>query len=84
MAPGSLAGPPAGPDLADWPIARPSDEMKRVNRPMTGPEEDAMRRSIRRGQPLGQPGWQSETATRLDMEMSLRPLGRPRKPKNGR
>ena len=60
---GSLARPAAGPDLAEWPVARPPDWVERVNRPMPGSEEDAMRRSIGRNRPLGQAVWQSATAT---------------------
>ena len=71
--------PCLGPVLADWPIDRPSDWIERVNTPLSPSEEEATRRSIRRGQPLGAPDWQALTAARLGLHSTLRPLGRPKK-----
>ena len=68
-----------GPVLDDWPIDRPSDWVERVNTPLSPSEEEATRRSIRRGQPLGAPDWQELTAARLGLRSTLRPLGRPKK-----
>jgi hypothetical protein len=67
-----------GPGLAAWPIDRPADRVKRVNAPLNPAEEEAMLRSIRRGQPLGTPDWQTQTAARLGLGSTLRPLGRPK------
>jgi putative transposase len=50
---------------------------------MTPAEEDAIRRSVRRGQPFGQPDWQAETTSRLGLQSTSRPVGRPRKPVDG-
>ena len=52
--------------------------------PMTPAEEEAIRRSIRRGQPYGTEPWQKRTASRLGLESTFRPRGRPlKKPNNG-
>jgi putative transposase len=72
------AGSP-GPDLDDWPIKRPADWVERVNTPLGAEEEEAIRRSIRRGQPFGAPDWRERTADRLGLRSTLQPLGRPRK-----
>jgi len=73
----------AGPSLTPWPTKRPPNWVERVNQPMSLGEEDAMRRSIQRNQPFGESDWQTETATRLGLEASLRSVGRPRKLENG-
>ncbi len=67
------------PALTPWPIGRPGDWVSRVNRPFGPDEEEAVRRSIQRGQPFGSPPWQVEVAARLGLESALRPRGRPRK-----
>lgn len=66
--------------LADWPVERPSDWTMLVNRPQTTAEEDSIRTSIARGRPLGDETWQRQTATKLDLEFSMHPRGRPKKP----
>jgi putative transposase len=65
--------------LAAWPVDRPADWLARVNRPQTPAEEDALRRCVRRGCPLGDPAWQRRTAARLHLRHTLRPPGRPPK-----
>ncbi|MCA1684605.1 MAG: transposase [Planctomycetia bacterium] len=81
---GSLRGhvaspPPTGPALSPWPVDRPADWVEWVNTPLSPSEEEAVRRAVRRGQPFGDPAWQSLTATRLGLGPTLRPLGRPKK-----
>ena len=66
------------PVLTPWPIDRPRDWTSRVNRPFGPKEEEAVRRSIQRGQPFGSESWQAEVAARLGLESVLRPRGRPR------
>jgi len=70
------------PALTPWPIDRPRDWSARVNRPFRPNDEEAVRRSIQRGQPFGSPSWQAAVAARLGLESLFRPRGRPRK-KNG-
>ena len=72
------------PKLTPWPIKRPHDWTVRVNRPLGAKEEEAILRSMHRGQPFGSESWQAEVAARLGLESLLRPRGRPRKqPNNG-
>ena len=42
----------------------------------------ALRESVRRGRPFGDVAWQRRTARRLGLESTLRPRGRPRKPRS--
>ncbi|MFO0957201.1 MAG: transposase [Isosphaeraceae bacterium] len=73
------AGDPSFPALSPWPIPRPKDWLKRVNTPIGPAEEQAMARSLGRGQPLGDPEWTRDMAARLGLEATIRPRGRPRK-----
>ncbi len=67
------------PALTPWPIDRPRDWKARVNRPFRPAEEEAVRRSLQRGQPFGSESWQAAVAARLGLESTFRPRGRPRK-----
>jgi putative transposase len=67
--------------LAEWPVARPQDWVKWVNRPQTERELDALRTSVLRGRPFGQEAWQRQVAKRLDLSHTFRSRGRP--PKKG-
>jgi putative transposase len=69
--------------LSEWPVSRPSDWTRRVNRPMTEKERAAVRKSIQRGRPFGDECWTKEMARELSLESTLRPRGRPRKRKVG-
>ncbi len=42
-----------------------------------------MRRSVQRGSPYGDDSWSETAVRRLGLESTLRPQGRPKKPKNG-
>lgn len=67
------------PPLSDWPVPPPRDWLRRVNRPETSAELEAVRLSVNRGRPFGDESWQGRTARRLGLEATLRPRGRPRK-----
>jgi len=69
---------PDRPVLSPWPIDCPRDWSSRVNRPFGPREEEAVQRSIQRGQPFGAAPWQAEVADRLGLESLFRPRGRPR------
>jgi len=69
---------PDRPVLSPWPIDCPRDWSSRVNRPLGPKEDEAVRRSIQRGQPFGAAPWQAEVAARLGLESLFRPRGRPR------
>jgi hypothetical protein len=44
-------------------------------------EQEAIRQSVKRGRPYGDPGWQARTAAALGLEHTFRNRGRPRKEK---
>ena len=71
-----------GPDLpilSDWPLDRPRGWTNLVNAPQTEAELEAIRHSVIRGRPYGDGPWTKRIATRLGLESTLRPRGRPRK-----
>jgi putative transposase len=63
----------------NWPVRPPRDWFACVNRVQTAPEVEAIHASIQRGAPYGDEAWQKRTAARLQLESSLRPMGRPRR-----
>jgi putative transposase len=65
--------------LNEWPIQRPRDWLSWVNKPQTQKELAAVRESIQRGRPFGEPTWQAVTAAQLSLESTFRPRGRPKK-----
>jgi putative transposase len=65
--------------LGSWPVPSPAAWVKEVNRPQTEAELEAVRQSVRRGRPFGSEAWVAKTASRLGLETTLRPRGRPRK-----
>ena len=73
------ADDPDKPAIASWPIARPTDWVSRVNRPVSKKDLDALRISVVRGRPFGDEPWQKRTAKRLGLESTFRPRGRPKK-----
>ncbi len=65
--------------LSDGPMDRPSDWVRRVNRPETEAELEAVRKSMSRGTPFGAKPWQTQTAARHGLLSTLKPRGRPPK-----
>jgi putative transposase len=65
--------------LADWPVPMPGDWQQWVHEPQTEAELKSIRDAVRRGRPYGGSAWQQRTASRLGLEATLRPVGRPRK-----
>jgi putative transposase len=65
--------------LRPWPVDRPRNWLLEVNRPMDEDALKAVRESLVRGLPLGDPSWRIRMATRLELQTTLRPRGRPRK-----
>jgi putative transposase len=65
--------------LDPGPVELPKDWLKRVNRPESAAEVEALRKCIVRGSPYGDPVWQAKTVKKLGLEATLRPRGRPRK-----
>lgn len=64
--------------LAEGPLPLGREWARHVNRPQSEAELAAIRRSVQRGQPLGEAAWQHKTAERLGLAHTLRPRGRPR------
>ncbi len=67
--------------LSPWPVACPTNWAEWVNEPQSDGELQAIRRSVKRGQPFGSEGWVQTTARRLHLEQTLRRQGRPSKPR---
>jgi putative transposase len=67
--------------LHPWPLALPRKWAQLVNTPQTEAEEQALRRSVNRGSPLGSEAWQKRMVRRLGLEYTLRPRGRPKQSK---
>ena len=65
--------------LDRWPIPAPKDWEKIVNEPQTEAELIAIQKAIKRGCPFGGDRWIRTTAKRLQLESTLRPIGRPKK-----
>ena len=65
--------------LAKWPIPRPHGWREYVNEPQTEAEVEAIRRCVIRGTPFGSEKWVTQSATRLVLNHTLRPRGRPKK-----
>ncbi len=59
------------------PVTLPRGWRQHVQSPQTDAELEALRRSVVRGAPFGETSWQERTATRLGLESTLRPRGRP-------
>jgi len=69
--------------LSAWPLERPRRWLKLVNTAETEAELAALRRAVQRGCPFGEASWSAKMVRRLGLEMTLRPLGRPKKHHNG-
>jgi putative transposase len=65
--------------LDEGPVELPTDWLRRVNRPQTEAELEALRRSVTRGSPFGGTAWVEQTVANLGLQATLRPRGRPRK-----
>jgi len=68
----------ARPKLAAW--ERTDAWRQEVNRPFSLANLDSLRQSVVRGTPQGQPQWIADLTANHDMESTVRPRGRPRKP----
>jgi putative transposase len=66
--------------LSAWPIARLPNWVERVNEALTDKELEAVRRCAHRGQPFGDESWTECIARRRNLQSTLRPRGRPKKP----
>jgi putative transposase len=67
--------------MDESPCPLPADWLGFVNGRIDKTEADTLARCAKRGAPLGEEAWVEETAIRLGLEASLRPIGRPPKVK---
>jgi putative transposase len=65
--------------LSPWPVDRPANWTARVNAALTANELDRVRASIARGRPYGDDEWVRQTVSKLGLQHTVRPEGRPRK-----
>jgi putative transposase len=65
--------------LQEGPRPLPEGWIKMVNTAPSDAEEKALRTCINRDRPYGSDDWVDRTAWRLNLQSTLRPLGRPRK-----
>ena len=65
--------------LSAWPLERPRRWLKLVNTAQPEAELEAMRHAVKRGCPFGEAAWSNKMVRRLGLEMTVRPIGRPRK-----
>ncbi len=69
--------------LSEWPVDRPRHWVQYVNQPDGETELLNLRRSVSRGAPFGSERWVRQVTSRLGLESTLRPRGRPRKSEVG-
>jgi putative transposase len=69
--------------LAAWPMARPGQWLRWVNRVESKGDLAAVRHATQRGNPFGEPSWMARTVRKLGLETTLRPRGRPRAAEKG-
>jgi putative transposase len=69
--------------LSDGPLELPQPWCAIVNCPKSEKEEEAIEGCIRRGRPFGSDPWAQEIASRLGLQVTLRPRGRPTKYEKG-
>jgi putative transposase len=66
-------------ELSPYPQVRQRKWAEKVHAPIDETQLAAMRRSSATGLPLGDPAWVKRLAGRLDLDLTIRPRGRPRK-----
>ena len=66
-------------DLNEGPVELPSNWSGLVQEKIAEEELNHLDKSIRRGTPLGESTWANVTATRMHLESTMNPRGRPRK-----
>ncbi|WP_198953686.1 transposase [Rhodopirellula sp. MGV] len=65
--------------LGSWPIARRPKWSEWVRMELSERELKKLRWSVERGAPYGDEGWTESIARRYNLEMTMRPRGRPKK-----
>lgn len=65
--------------LVPGPVSRPEDWLALVNETQPESELSQLRTCVNRGQPFGSTAWIGRVASRLGLEATIHPRGRPRK-----
>ena len=71
--------PDGRPVVSDGPTPKPAGWKELVNQPTTKEQTQAIRTSIARGRPFGDPAWVTRTAAQRGLASTLRNRGRPPK-----
>jgi putative transposase len=66
-------------ELSPYPQVRQRKWSEKVHLPMDGPTSLAIRRSVETGLPYGSQRWVRSLATKLHLDLTVRPRGRPKK-----
>ena len=66
-------------ELSEGPLKLPVNWDKLVNQIEPDSQLDGLKNSINRGAPFGKTNWEIKTASRMNLESTLRPKGRPKK-----
>ena len=69
-------------ELSPYPAVRQRKWSAMVHRPLEEAALTAIRRSMATGLPYGDPGWVERLAKKLDLDLTIRPRGRPKKQAN--
>jgi len=70
-------------ELSPYAAVRQRKWVEKVHTPLDGRAEAAVRRSVETGLPYGERTWVEKLAKRLDIDLTTRPRGRPRKTAGG-
>lgn len=76
-------GRPSPVRLDEWPVARPDGWLDVLNGGEEPSQTEQLRQAVRRSAPYGSELWCELLASRLGIQKSIRPLGRPKKSKPG-
>ncbi len=65
--------------LSAWPVVRPRHWTALVNEPVGPADQRRLKESFDRGRPLGGDSWTLQMASRMGLEHTMNPRGRPKK-----
>ncbi len=69
--------------LSIWPVSEPRGYLNWLNQAQTEDEEEAIEKSIAKGNPYGGDNWVDSVVKKFNLGQTLRKVGRPTKTKNG-
>ena len=64
--------------FSPWPVSKPKDYLNRLNEAQTKSEEEAIEKSVIKGNPYGGDSWVDSVVKRFGLEQTLRMVGRPK------